>query len=456
MMFLEKPTVLVVSDFGHVNAGAAQVAIASACELTKRDCEVIFFCGVGPVDPCLAQAGVQVICTQQYDILAHPQRSAAAIQGLWNREAARLMGLLLRSLTRESTVVHFHCWAKALSPSVINIVLSQRFRAVATLHDYFVACPNGGFFNYVSQEICTLKPMSTRCLATNCDSRSYSNKLWRVARQQVQRSIGGMPGGMKHYITVSELSRQIIARFLPPDAEVHPIGNPIDIRDRGPAAPATNQVSICVGRLSAEKGSLLLAEAARRVRTAIRFVGDGYLRERLEQEYPECKVTGWLPRGEVEQEMARARALVLPSLWYENQPLVVLEAAARGIPCLVPDTSAARESVVNGETGLWFRGADCNDLATKLRLLEDSALVARLGAGAYARYWSAPPTLSHHVDQLEQCYAKVLGPVTERISTNEARVPLQSDLVPYLFRSTLNASQKEIMPCDYLSNRNVL
>jgi glycosyltransferase involved in cell wall biosynthesis len=89
--------------------------------------------------------------------------------------------------------------------------------------------------------------------------------------------------------------------------------------------------------------------------------------------------------------------------------MVVMEAAALGVPAIVSDACAAREAIVDGETGLLFRSGDASDLAAKLDLLHrDSALAARLGLKAYERYWSAPSTIDLHTKQLIACYTQML------------------------------------------------
>jgi glycosyltransferase involved in cell wall biosynthesis len=95
-------------------------------------------------------------------------------------------------------------------------------------------------------------------------------------------------------------------------------------------------------------------------------------------------------------------------LWYEVQPLAILEAAAMGIPAIVPDTSAARELIVDGETGLLFQGGSPESLMGALAQMRDSATVARLGRAAHNRFWSKPLTLDSHLDQLEAVYDRVL------------------------------------------------
>jgi len=408
-MPIDRLTIVVVCDFAHVNGGGAQVALASACELARRGHSVFLFAAVGPIDPRLSQAGVHVICTNQHEILNNPNRIAAAIQGIWNSKAASAMEVLLRPLDARQTIVHIHGWVKAISSSIIPVILRHGARFVVTIHDYATACPNGGFFNYVSGQSCHLKPLSAACITTNCDSRNYAQKLWRVARHYAQIGPGRFPKDVCHFISISEFSRSLIERHLPSKARLYNIGNPIDIEQLPSPRLSSRFPFVVVGRLSLDKGPLIAAEAARRAGQELKFIGDGFLKSEIESKYPEFKITGWMSREGVQQELAGARALVFPSLWYEVQPLVVLEAAALGIPAVVADTSAARDSVIDGETGLWFRGGDVEDLAQKLRRLEDSDLVVRLGQAAHEHFWSSPPLLSRHADELEKCYELILG-----------------------------------------------
>jgi glycosyltransferase involved in cell wall biosynthesis len=401
-------TVVIVNDVAHVNGGAGQIALSSARELARRGHSVVLFSAVGPPDPSLEQAGVRIVCTNQLDILDNPNRFGAAAQGIWNRKAADEMADLLRALDPRKTLVHVHAWTKAISSSIIPVALAHGSGLVVTIHEYFLACPNGGFFNFVSGEMCHLKPLSAACVMTNCDLRGYSHKLWRVGRQHVQLSVGRLPGAVRHFITISRLSRSLIEPYLPAGARLYDIGNPIDAEMMPPVNVGREKMMVCVGRLASEKGPLLAAEASRWAQSQLKFIGDGYMRGRIEAQYPECAITGWTSHEEVQKQLERSRVLVFPSLWYEAQPLVVLEAAARGVPAVVADTSAARESVIDGETGLWFRRGDVEDLAQKLRMLQDDDFVTKLGAAAYSRFWASAPMLGKHVDQLEQCYQHVL------------------------------------------------
>jgi glycosyltransferase involved in cell wall biosynthesis len=400
--------IIVANDFAHINGGAAKIALTSSIGLARKGHKVTLLSAVAPQMSELAASGVKVICLGQHEILCDPNRLRAAVQGIWNFTAARAMAETLRGCPIDDTVVHVHGWTKGLSSSVVSAAVRRGFRVICTLHDYFVACPNGGFFNYRRNEICRLEPMSLKCVVEDCDVRSYSHKLWRLVRHGVQVTIGHIPSGVNHYIAVSELSREVLLPYLPPGATVFRVENPVDAEPAEKADPAKNDSYAFVGRLSPEKGPAALARAAVRLGARAVFIGDGPCRSEILSVYPGALVTGWLPTLEVRRLLKASRALVLPSLWYETLGLVVREAAAMGIPSVVPDTSAAREVVMNGQTGVHFKGGDEEDLLLKLRALQDNEMVRRLGQAAYESYWTRPITLEDHVAQLEAAYREML------------------------------------------------
>jgi glycosyltransferase involved in cell wall biosynthesis len=110
----------------------------------------------------------------------------------------------------------------------------------------------------------------------------------------------------------------------------------------------------------------------------------------------------------IRAELRQARALVLPSLWYETLGLVAIEAAAAGVPAIVSDGCAATDYVRHGENGLHFTHASAPALTAALQALAgDDVLAARLGAAAYRWYWDNPWTAARHVDDLLAIYRTI-------------------------------------------------
>jgi len=400
--------VVLVLDHAYVNGGQAKVAIDSALGLRARGHRVTLFAAVGPADPRLAAAGVEVATTDQDDVNSTRNKAAFAAQVIWNAKAAARLKSLLAACEPGETLVHVHGWAKALSSSIGPAIAGSGHASVYTMHEFFLVCPNGGFYDYMAAKPCHRRPMSLACVSHNCDSQGYLRKLLRVTRHAALDHVSGMREAIPHMILISDLQAQVAGPYLPKSARLHRVDNPISVPDLGPKGEGPLGGFLYVGRLSAEKGVEIFLEAARRAGVAPTVVGDGPSAAAIAARYPEARMLGWKKPDEVRALMREARALVFPSVWYEGQPLTVLEALAVGTPVIVSDVCAGREAVVDGQTGLWFRSGDAEDLAQGLRALSDDDAARRMAGQAYARYWAAPLTLDRHLDRLAEVYAAAL------------------------------------------------
>lgn len=420
--------VIIINDNAHVNGGAAKVAIQEAMGLADRGHCIYFVCAVQPIAQELTHPNISVICSHQHDLLANPNHLEAFVQGWWNTKAARMTRQLLSHLDWSDTIIHLHVWSRALSASTVRAALDSDIPVICTLHDFVLACPNATFFNHTSQQICHLRPLSAACLLTNCDTRNYSQKLWRVGRQFIQKQISHAPDAIKHVIVHSRLASEVMQPYLPPDCAIHSLPIYIENTKCPPAHPEINDTFVYLGRLVREKGVLLAASSAAAEDVPLTFVGSGPLAEQIRAAYPKAVITGWVDHATSVKYLRTARALIFPSLWYETLGLVVLEAAANGIPSLVPDTSAAREVVLDGVTGLHFKSGDELDLRARVKQLQDPELVRALGRSAYEHFWSSDySSLNTHISSLEKIYQKVLQP--QLIADKIPATPLEAQSV---------------------------
>ncbi|MDB5396463.1 MAG: hypothetical protein JWM91_3969 [Rhodospirillales bacterium] len=400
-------TIVILNDFCYVQGGASKVAIDEAISLSKAGANVIFIGAVGPACADLLQAPLTVECLNQHELLSVARHPAVALQGIWNLKAARAARTILEPLPRDRTIVHLHGYTKALTTSPVRIARRLGFKVVCTLHDFFAACPNGAFFDYTSGKPCERRALSASCLVRQCDKRNYGHKLFRVVRGTVQRYRGQFPTAVNDYISLSQRSAKVLAPYLPREARLYPLQNVVDVVSDPPVEAGRNQNILCIGRLDQEKGVLLIAEQARQLRLPIIFVGDGPLRTEIEK-IPGAIVTGWISSDRVQLYLSAARCLVFPSLWYETYGLVVSEAAARGIPAIVSDISAAAERIEDGVTGWQFRNGDGADLARCLRLIEDDVLVGDAGKAAYRAFWANAETRDTHAGNLVTIYRRAM------------------------------------------------
>jgi glycosyltransferase involved in cell wall biosynthesis len=418
-------SVVVLNSYCHAQGGASRVAIDAAVGLANKGADVTFLGAVGPICDELSSAPLKTICLMQRDLINAQGSAAVVLRGLWNVPAHRALGKVLERLDSAKTVVHLHGFAQALSASPVRCALSRGYKVLCTLHEFFCACPTGGFFDFVSNEPCPRRALSLDCITTNCDKRRYAHKLYRVARSLAQIQLGRLPKDVKDYVGLSRRSVEMLRPYLPPDAQIHLVPNPVEVPRSAPVRVAQNRKIVLVGRLDEEKGIRVLVQAALLSGTQLTLVGDGPLRAYAEASGL-CRVTGWVSRDAVLAELQSARCLVFPSSWYETFGLVVEEAAARGIPAIVSDISAAAERVVDGVTGWHMRAGDSADLARCLNIVKDDAAVEAAGASVYMRWWLDPLTRDRHVERLLQVYTDMLVRVDDRKSNAGVdRGPLQ-------------------------------
>ena len=337
-------TIVIVNDFNYVQGGASKVAIDTAKMLKEANFNVYFFSAVHKKE--VEIEGITYISTNQQEALKEKNKLKGALNGIYNFRAKKELKKLLQTLDRETTIIHVHGWTKALSSSIFDIAFKMKFKVVLTLHDYFTACPNGGYFNYPQNEICHLKPLSWKCIKCNCDSRNYGFKLYRVLRQFVQNKIVKLNDKLEYAISISDFSEKILKPTLGKNTKITRIYNPIDIDENiEKIDPSKNEYYLYVGRVSKEKGVDLFCQAITDLNYKGIVVGDGDEKEKLEKQFPNIEFVGWKNKDEVKDYMKGARALIFPSRWYETAGLTVLEAQAIGIPCIVNECCAAKEFV---------------------------------------------------------------------------------------------------------------
>jgi glycosyltransferase involved in cell wall biosynthesis len=404
-------SVIVLNDFCHVQGGASRVAIDEAVALSELGLDVTFLGAVGPVCAELAAARIRTICLNQPELADASRHPRVVAQTLWNHTAYRTMQQTLAAFDRRSTMVHLHGYTKALTTAPALAAARAGFTAVCTLHDFFAACPNGAFYDYRAQQPCRLVALSMSCMLTSCDKRHPAHKAYRVARGLAQRHVAGFPASVRDYITLSRRSAALLQPYLPNGARFHPLANIIDVAPAPPVPVAANQTLVVVGRLDAEKGVELAALAAREAGLPIVFVGDGPRRAAVEA--TGARVTGWLNADGVQRELAGARCLVFPSLWYETYGLAVAEAAARGVPAIVSDVAAPAERIIDDVDGWVFRSGDQAALVRCMARTRDDAVVAAAGAAAYRNHWAQPLHPRDHAVALASIYDTV---ISERIA----------------------------------------
>ncbi|KUL96252.1 hypothetical protein DK26_05130 [Bosea sp. WAO] len=408
--------VVVVSDFGAVNGGAAKVAIESARGLAELGVDVVFACAIGPVSDRLDHPRITVARYPGEEVWQVGSKIVAARQGIWNAAAHDFLSALLAEQPRRETLVHLHQWTKAFSPAAIAAAGASGLPVAITMHDYFSFCPTGAYFDFKAGAACQQSPMSVGCITANCDRASYVHKVVRVARQwrsdEAMRSLTA-----PLFIHVSDFARRFAEPFLPKRARHVVVENMMEAQRRAPADVASNKHALFLGRFTQEKAGDVLARAALIADMPVRFVGEGPLTGEIARINPRADIRGWVSADHVFDEIAQARCLVLPSLWYEPGPLVIAEARSLGVPVVLARTTGPASWIADGEDGILVEGGDVDGLSEALMRMQSDEVAARMGAAAYRRYWDDPLTTGRHVERTVAAYRNLLTVATDQAAS---------------------------------------
>jgi glycosyltransferase involved in cell wall biosynthesis len=313
--------ILCLHNENYVGGGADRFFL-DLVELVRTRHHAIQFCVGGPREGAAAEDTYEVKVGK-----------SSFSQGLFRLGGTfysqRSRRALTQLLTAESVdVAHVHNWYSGLSMSVLFELRRRKIPLVQTLHDYKLICP-------------TWRLLAGKAVCERCKGGRYYHCLF-------QDCAGGRTKAalhvLEHYWSDWLGWDALVAKYLAPsrflmeklisfgfnrEKMVH-LPYFID-SSRFKVVTQKGDYVIFAGRLSHEKGVDVLVEAMRHVRGLRCIVaGDGPERPRIEAlarslDLP-IEFTGFLTRAQLFPLIGGARALVLPSLWYENQPVSVLEA----------------------------------------------------------------------------------------------------------------------------------
>ncbi|MBM7117107.1 glycosyltransferase [Archangium primigenium] len=325
-----------------------------------------------------------------------------------------------------------------LSTSLLEQAASRRVPIVFTLHDYWLMCPRGQFMQMHPEDPQDLwaacEGQEDRKCAERCYARYFSGAAeeretdvahWADWVGRRMTHVRRMAGLVDAFIAPS---RYLLQRFqeLPlPAHKLHSLDYGFDLgRLSGRVRqPEQDFVFGYIGTHIPAKGIHHLIEAFGRVRGPARLRIHGRPRgasteslQALARALPGdagARVE-WLPEYRnpdiVRDVFDHVDAIVVPSIWAENSPLVIHEALQARVPVITADAGGMREYVQDGVNGLLFAHRDAMALARAMqRLVDEPALAARLGARGYLQSESGDvPDMKDHVHDVEALYARVI------------------------------------------------
>ena len=214
-------------------------------------------------------------------------------------------------------------------------------------------------------------------MVSNCDKRSYGQKLWRWLRYKITKNIIRFDKNVDAFIVVSSFLKKFVGENLMTDKPVRQIYNPLFIdKSVNSTIREENLIEtikknnllkfLYVGRLSPEKGLELLLDSIIQIKAELIIVGDGELMDKClaasKKAEGRIKVLGYQDRQFVFKIMKACDCLVLPSKCIEPAPLVLAEAGYNKLPCIVTGHGGLAEFIQPGVNGFYFEPDNLSSL----------------------------------------------------------------------------------------------
>lgn len=269
-------------------------------------------------------------------------------------------------------IVHLNNIHTHLSPIIAELAHNRGIKVVWTLHDYKLLCPrydclrNGDdicelCFNEDKSSCKTYKCMKGSTLASLIGYKEATT--WNRRRLEKCTDV---------FICPSKFMAQKMAQGGFNSKKLVSLCNFIDIDKCKKDDTYEKENYYCyVGRLSHEKGVKTLIKAAQKLPYKLVIIGGGPLSDELKNETTNTNIefVGYKQWDEIKEIVSKARFSVIPSEWYENNPLSVIEAQCLGTPVLGARIGGIPELIENNVTGMIFENRNVNDLTSKLEAM---------------------------------------------------------------------------------------
>lgn len=265
-------------------------------------------------------------------------------------------------------IAHTHCIYHHLSPSILPVLRRRGIPTVMTAHELKVNCPAYKMLN--SKGICERCKDSTvfNALFHKCIKNALLPSALVAIESFVHRRLDIYRKNINRVITPSRFYYEKYVEWGWPKEQLIYVPNYVDAQRFKPNFRPGNHI-VYFGRLSEEKGVATLIRAIAKAGAHLKLAGTGPEEVQLKMLAAELNASveflGYRSGPALHEAIGAARAVVLPSEWYENAPMSVLESFALGKPVAGANIGGIPE-LINDSTGWLFESRNVDHLACVL------------------------------------------------------------------------------------------
>lgn len=299
----------------------------------------------------------------------------------YNFEASRNLKKLL--IKEKPDVVHIHIFWGGLSPSIFSVIKKCKIPIIHSVHDYRMVCPAYTFKNG-KDNVCEECESGKfyKCVINKCSKGSIILSIIMMLEMYFRNILFHPVQNIDHLIYVSKFAEKI---HLKHDARFKHIKSSVMynfsdyslFNSLSDSITQTDGYYLFYGRLSYEKGISTLINVFRQYPNLhLKIVGTGPLENMLKQKCIDSNISnvefvGFKNGKELFEIVKRAKFVCVPSEWYENNPMTIIESYTLSVPVIGASIGGISEIIEDGKTGFLFESGSENSLISSINKAEN-------------------------------------------------------------------------------------
>lgn len=379
--------ILLLNNTHERRGGADIVYLNTGALLEKNGHHVIYFSKLG-FQKYNVVGGEYFIKYVDYFSLSSIKKLLSAKSFFYSTESVN--SLTASILKYRPDVAHVHLYKGTLTSSVLGVLRLYRIPIVITLHDFGFLCPHNIMLDG-KLKLCSrcVQGSSFNCVINKCNRNNFILSTATYLEFIFQKNLYPFNEYFDKIIVLSVFSEKMHLKSEKFSGKLVRLYNFYPNLGNEKVLFVKGNYILYFGRISSEKGlDLLISAWLMKSRTLdLIIVGSGDLLESLilrTKHINSIIFLGFKTGEELTNLIHNSKFVVVPSICYENNPLVIIESYGKGKPVIGSDLGGITEIIQHGETGFLFEPASAIDLSLQIDKVEfmDDAEYIRMSSNA--------------------------------------------------------------------------
>jgi glycosyltransferase involved in cell wall biosynthesis len=298
---------------------------------------------------------------------------------IFNRKSYKRLSEILE--TFQPDVAHIHNVYYEASSAVFFALKKKGVPAVMTIHNYRFGCIQSLLYREGKVcELCLGKKSAFNGIKHKCFQNSYAKSLHLALINSINRCVIKRLNPIKKFIFLSEFIKDVLTPILELK-NTEGVIKPNFIQDYGYAtAESREDFYLFVGRLNQQKGIDILIDIFTKNNKKLHIIGTGPLEDFVKEtvkSHPNIHYLGFADKHFIVDKLKKCKALIVPSITYEGQPMTIIEAFSTGTPVFASNIKNLNTFIQDGENGFLFTPENINarfDSFEKLNTIEKTTI----------------------------------------------------------------------------------